>query len=150
LAFLQNHRGAIGAFDFFTEPTLMFQVLYGFFVIEHVRGKPCFSCRMAGLSFFYKQGGSSNSCPHDRKSGHFDCFPQDLRIREFPSSEAKSSTSASRSLIQPGRILRSGEDCLPKINDAIRTGGAACAPASIRLLTRIWIYCATASNEVLS
>ena len=35
LAFLQNHREVIVAFDFFTVPTVTFQVLYCFFVIEH-------------------------------------------------------------------------------------------------------------------
>jgi transposase InsO family protein len=37
LAFLQNHREAIVAFDFFTVPTLTFQLLYCFCVIEHGR-----------------------------------------------------------------------------------------------------------------
>ena len=37
LAFLQNHREAIVAFDFFTVPTATFRVLYCFFVIEHSR-----------------------------------------------------------------------------------------------------------------
>jgi hypothetical protein len=37
LAFLQNHREVIVAFDFFTAPTLTFQLLYCFFVIEHGR-----------------------------------------------------------------------------------------------------------------
>ena len=36
-AFLQNHREAIVAFDFFTVPTATFRVLYCFFVIEHER-----------------------------------------------------------------------------------------------------------------
>jgi len=39
LTFLQNHREAIVAFDFFTVPTLTFQLLYCFFVIEHGRRK---------------------------------------------------------------------------------------------------------------
>ena len=39
LAFLQNHREAIVAFDFFTVPTVHFQLLYCFFVIEHARRK---------------------------------------------------------------------------------------------------------------
>ena len=39
LAFLQNHRAAIVAFDFFTVPTVTFQLLYCFFVIEHARRK---------------------------------------------------------------------------------------------------------------
>ena len=39
LAFLQNHREVIVAFDFFTVPTLTFQLLYCFFVIEHSRRK---------------------------------------------------------------------------------------------------------------
>jgi hypothetical protein len=37
LAFLQNHREVIVAFDFFTVPTLTLQLLYCFFVIEHGR-----------------------------------------------------------------------------------------------------------------
>jgi hypothetical protein len=36
LAFLQNHREVIVAFDFFTVPTLTFRLLYCFFVIEHL------------------------------------------------------------------------------------------------------------------
>jgi len=38
-AFLQNHREAIVAFDFFTVPTATFRLLYCFFVIEHGRRK---------------------------------------------------------------------------------------------------------------
>jgi protein gp37 len=41
-------------------------------------------CKSAGVACFYKQGGASNACPHDRKGGHFECFPSDLQIREFP------------------------------------------------------------------
>ena len=37
LAFLQNHKEVIVAFDFFTVPTLTFQLLYCLFVIEHGR-----------------------------------------------------------------------------------------------------------------
>jgi hypothetical protein len=37
LAFLNNHREVIAAFDFFTVPTMTFHVLYCFFVIEHSR-----------------------------------------------------------------------------------------------------------------
>jgi hypothetical protein len=39
LTFLRNHREAIAAFDFFTLPTVTFQVLHCFFVIEHGRRK---------------------------------------------------------------------------------------------------------------
>jgi transposase InsO family protein len=39
LSFLQNHREVIVAFDLFTVPTLTFQLLYCFFVIEHGRRK---------------------------------------------------------------------------------------------------------------
>jgi transposase InsO family protein len=39
LTFLHNHREVIAAFDFFTVPTLTFQLLYCFFVIEHRRRK---------------------------------------------------------------------------------------------------------------
>jgi transposase InsO family protein len=37
LTFLQNHREVLAAFDFFTVPTVTFQLLYCFFVIEHRR-----------------------------------------------------------------------------------------------------------------
>ncbi len=37
LAFLQNHREAIAAMDFFTVPTITFGVLHCFFVISHDR-----------------------------------------------------------------------------------------------------------------
>ena len=37
LAFLNNHREVIAAFDFFTVPTLRFRTLYCFFAIEHHR-----------------------------------------------------------------------------------------------------------------
>jgi transposase InsO family protein len=37
LAFLQNHREVIVALDFFTVPTVTFQLLYCFFVIAHSR-----------------------------------------------------------------------------------------------------------------
>jgi putative transposase len=39
LTFLQNHREVVAAFDFFTVPTVTFQLLYCFFVIEHGRRK---------------------------------------------------------------------------------------------------------------
>jgi transposase InsO family protein len=39
LAFLQNHREAIVALDFFTVPTITFKLLYCFFIIEHGRRK---------------------------------------------------------------------------------------------------------------
>jgi len=39
LAFLKNHREVIVAFDFFTVPTVTFQLLYCFFVIAHERRK---------------------------------------------------------------------------------------------------------------
>jgi transposase InsO family protein len=37
LTFLDNHREALVAFDFFTVPTVTFRLLYCFFVIEHGR-----------------------------------------------------------------------------------------------------------------
>ncbi len=43
-------------------------------------------CKEAGIPVFYKQGGASNSCTHDRKGGHLECFPLDLQIREFPNA----------------------------------------------------------------
>lgn len=41
-------------------------------------------CKAAGVPVFYKQGGSSNRCAHSSKGGHFECFPDDLKVREFP------------------------------------------------------------------
>jgi protein gp37 len=41
-------------------------------------------CKAAGVACFYKQGGASNRCVHNSKGGHFECFPPDLQIREFP------------------------------------------------------------------
>jgi protein gp37 len=45
-------------------------------------------CQAAGVAVFYKQGGASNRCAHDRKGGHFECFPDDLKVREFPNGNA--------------------------------------------------------------
>jgi putative transposase len=39
LSFLKNHREVMAAMDFFTVPTVTFQVLYCFFVISHSRRK---------------------------------------------------------------------------------------------------------------
>src|SRR5207249_9449817 len=39
VAFLQNHREVIVTFDFFTVPTVTFQLLYCLFVIAHGRRK---------------------------------------------------------------------------------------------------------------
>lgn len=41
-------------------------------------------CREAAVPVFYKQGGRSNACKHDRKGGCLDCMPSHLRVREFP------------------------------------------------------------------
>lgn len=45
----------------------------------------------AGVAPFYKQGGASNRCPHDAKGEHPDCFPDDLRVREWPYPRADAS-----------------------------------------------------------
>ena len=37
MTFLRNHRDCLAAMDFFTVPTVTFQVLYVFFVIHHAR-----------------------------------------------------------------------------------------------------------------
>jgi hypothetical protein len=47
LTFLQNHREVIAAFDFFTVPTVTFQLLYCFFVIEHGRRR-ILHCNVTG------------------------------------------------------------------------------------------------------
>jgi protein gp37 len=41
-------------------------------------------CKAASVPVFYKQGGASNACPHDKKGGHFECFPADLQVRQMP------------------------------------------------------------------
>ena len=41
-------------------------------------------CKAAGVACFYKQGAASNACQHDRKGGHFECFPPDVQVRIFP------------------------------------------------------------------
>jgi hypothetical protein len=41
--FLNNHREAIAAMNFFTDPTLTFGVLYCYFVIAHNRRRSCIS-----------------------------------------------------------------------------------------------------------
>lgn len=41
-------------------------------------------CKAADVPVFYKQGGSSNRCEHSPKGGCFDCFPDDLKVRNFP------------------------------------------------------------------
>jgi protein gp37 len=33
---------------------------------------------------FFKQGGSLMACPHDSKGGCLNCFPPDLRVRQYP------------------------------------------------------------------
>jgi len=48
LAFLQNHREVIVAFNFFTVPTATFQLLYCIFVIEHGFGTDKPLCIRAG------------------------------------------------------------------------------------------------------
>lgn len=47
-------------------------------------------CQAAGVPVFYKQGGYSNRCKHDQKGGHFECFPSDLKIREYPDAIQRS------------------------------------------------------------
>lgn len=41
-------------------------------------------CKAAGVPCFVKQLGRWHRCPHDPKGGHFDCFPPDLQLRQFP------------------------------------------------------------------
>lgn len=41
-------------------------------------------CQRAKVPVFYKQGGASNACEHDRKGGCLECVPSDLRVREMP------------------------------------------------------------------
>ncbi len=41
-------------------------------------------CKAADVPVFYKQGGASSRCEHSSKGGCFDCFPDDLKVRNFP------------------------------------------------------------------
>ena len=63
LAFLENHREAIAAFDFFTVPTETFRMLYCFFVIEHQRRK-ILHCNVTPHPT--QNGSSSNYGRHSR------------------------------------------------------------------------------------
>lgn len=47
------------------------------------------ACKATGVPVFYKQGGSSQRCPHSSKGGHLECFPPDLQVREFPNTPAQ-------------------------------------------------------------
>jgi len=40
-------------------------------------------CAAAGVAYFFKQGGKSLACEHDRKGGCLECLPQ-LSARQFP------------------------------------------------------------------
>ena len=59
LTFLQNHREVIVAFDFFTVPSLTFQLLYCFFVIEHGRRRILYINVTLDIRV---RSGSSNNC----------------------------------------------------------------------------------------
>jgi putative transposase len=49
LAFLRNHREAIAAMDFFTVPTVTFQLLYCFFIIRHDRRQTSALCNVGQM-----------------------------------------------------------------------------------------------------
>jgi hypothetical protein len=67
LAFLQNHKGVIVAFDFFTVPTLTFQLLYCFFVIEHGAAGSYIS---TSLDIRVRSGSCNNCARPFRKLAH--------------------------------------------------------------------------------
>jgi hypothetical protein len=58
LTFLQNHREAIAAFDFFIVPTVTFQLLYCFFVIERGRRR----ILRFNVTDTRRRNGSCNNC----------------------------------------------------------------------------------------
>ena len=60
LTFLQNHREAIAAMDFFTVPTITFGVLYCFFIIIHDRRRILHQSRTSRS--IRRAVGSSSSC----------------------------------------------------------------------------------------
>jgi hypothetical protein len=74
LAFLQNHREVIVAFDFFAVPTLTFQLLYCFFVIEHALNKGASS----------RQFGSFDG---PRQSAELMAESQDFELKRRPAPE---------------------------------------------------------------
>jgi hypothetical protein len=67
LAFLQNHREVMAAFDFFTVPTLNFRVLYCFFVIGTIGAAFCTSTRPRTRQ---ASGLCNNSEKHCRSHAH--------------------------------------------------------------------------------
>jgi hypothetical protein len=86
VAFLNNHRAAIAAFDFFTVPNLWFRTLYCFFAIEHERRR-ILHCN---VTFHQRAIGSCNSYgKHSRCRVLIDMFCSTITV----SSELKFYTS---------------------------------------------------------
>jgi putative transposase len=79
LAFLNNHRELVVAFDFFTVPTLRFRTFYCFFVIEHSRRRILhFNCTAHPTSDWIVQqlrDALPLPCPH-----HYVLFDHDAKF----------------------------------------------------------------------
>jgi len=80
-AFLENHREAIAAMDFFAVPTITFGLLYAFFVISHDRRRilhfgvtkhptSCWVAQQLREAFPYKHGQQYLIFDHDTKFGN--------------------------------------------------------------------------------
>jgi hypothetical protein len=83
LAFRNNHREVIAAFDFFTVPTLCFRTSYCFFAIEHHRRR----IRISTLPPIQQAIGSCSNCgKHSRFPASIDTCCSTM----MPSSEMTS------------------------------------------------------------
>jgi hypothetical protein len=76
VTFLQNHREVITEFDFFTVPTVTFQPLYCFFVIEHGRRR---MLHFRLLTTRQRSGSSSNCAQRSPKRVRID-MPSSIKI----------------------------------------------------------------------
>jgi hypothetical protein len=93
LAFLQNHREAIVTFDFFMVPTVKFQLLYCFFVIEHSRRRilhcnvtrhPSADWVVQQLRFAFPEAGSYRYVIFDRDAKFDDSVTTFLQATGLP------------------------------------------------------------------
>ena len=85
-AFLNNHRFAMAAMDFFILPTLTFGVLYCFFVMAHDRRRilHCNGTKHPTSAWVIQQ--LRNAFPYDSASGYL-IFDRGASFNEEPSSQ---------------------------------------------------------------
>lgn len=84
LTFLRNHREAIAAMDFFSVPTLTFNVLYVFFIISHDRRRILhFNVTQHPTSSWIVQQ-LREAFPYGRRSGSFSSIMIRSTASKFP------------------------------------------------------------------